>query len=191
VGESRLASTPERAGKITGMADEDNASRMTQALQGASSLQLYQMRSLIDAMLGETKRTVAARAALHLGQAVRFIDHRTGQVRLGRLIARHDTQATVLEESVRRTWKIPYVAIEGALNAPGEQPTPYDPPPEPAKPQGRVEFKVGDKVTFDDGKGVALVGMIMRINRRTATLQTMEGRTWRVDFQLLRHVLDV
>ena len=188
-----MATAPElaHAGNIQGMADDDNASRMTQALQGASSIQLYQMRALIDGMLADTKRTIAARAALHLGQAVRFIDHRTGQVRLGRLIARHDTQATVLEESVRRTWKIPYVAIEGALNAPGKQLQAYDPPPEPVKPHGRVEFKVGDKVTFDDGKGIAQVGMTMRINRRTATLQAMDGRTWRVDFQLLRHVVDV
>lgn len=173
------------------MVDDDNASRMAQALQGASSFELYQMRCLIDAMLGDMKRTIAARAALHLGQAVHFIDHRTGQVRQGKLVARHDTQATVLEESIRRTWKIPYVAIEGALNAPAGQPKPYDPPPEPAKPHGRAEFKVGDKVTFDDGKGVALVGMIMRINKRTATLQTMDGKTWRVDFQLLRHVVEV
>jgi hypothetical protein len=132
------------------MADDDddnnNASRMTEALQGASSIQLYQMRALIDAMLADTKRTIAARASLHLGQAVRFIDHRTGQVRLGKLIARHDTQATVLEDSVRRTWKIPYVAIEGARSEPGNQPKPYEPPPEPVKPQGRAEFKVGDKV---------------------------------------------
>lgn len=52
-------------------------------------------------------------------------------------------------------------------------------------------FQVGDKVTFDDAKGVAQVGMITKINRRTATLQTMDGRNWRVDFQLLRPVLDV
>ncbi|NPC58486.1 hypothetical protein [Caenimonas soli] len=90
----------------------------------------------------------------------------------------------MLEESVRRIWKIPYAAIEGALNAA------YDPPPEPAKPQGLIEFKVG-KVTFDNCKGSVLVGMIMRINRRTATLQTMGGKTWRVDFQLLRHVVEV
>ncbi|HSI61037.1 MAG TPA: hypothetical protein VLA16_26000, partial [Ideonella sp.] len=140
------------------MVDDDNASRMIEALQGASSMQLYQMRTLIDGMLADTKRAIAARAALHLGQSVQFIDYRTGQIRHGKLIARHDTQATVLEESVRRTWKIPYVAIEPAQSAPGEQPKPYDPPPEPAKPQGRVEFKLGDKVTFDDGKGVALVG---------------------------------
>lgn len=46
-------------------------------------------------------------------------------------------------------------------------------------------------MTFDDAKGVAQVGMVKRVNRRTATLETMDGRTWRVDFQLLRHVVEV
>jgi hypothetical protein len=173
------------------MADDDTVLRMTEALQGASSMQLYQMRALIDEMLADTRRTIASRVALHLGQAVQFIDHRTGQVRHGKLIARHDTQATVLEEGVRRTWKIPYVAIEPAQGAAGEQPKVYDPPPEPAARPGQVAFNRGDKVTFDDAKGLAQVGMIKRINRCTATLETKDGKTWRVDFQLLRHVVEV
>jgi hypothetical protein len=89
------------------MAEDDIASRMVEALQDAPSMQLYQMRALIDVLLDDPKREMAARMKLHLGQAVRFIDHRTGQVRHGKLIARHDKQATVLEEDVRRTWKIP------------------------------------------------------------------------------------
>jgi len=32
---------------------------------------------------------------------------------------------------------------------------------------------------FDDAKGIALVGIITRVNRRTATLQAMDGRNWR------------
>ncbi|CAM4191204.1 Hypervirulence associated protein TUDOR domain-containing protein [Roseateles saccharophilus] len=58
-------------------------------------------------------------------------------------------------------------------------------------PGETVAFKVGDKVTFDDGKGVAQVGTVTRIKRRTATLQAMDGRNRRVGFELLRHVLDV
>ena len=173
------------------MADDDIAARMIEALQGASSLNLSQMRALIDGMLADPKRVMAARAGLHLGQAVQFIDFRTGQIRRGKLIARHDTEATVLEEAMRRTWKLPYVAIEGLPSEAAQQPKPYDPPPEPAATQGRGEFKVGDKVTFDDAKGRALVGVISRINRRTATLETMDGRSWRVDFKLLRHVVEV
>lgn len=173
------------------MADDDIAVRMIEALQDAPSLQLYQMRALIDGLLADPKRTMAARASLHLGQPVHFIDHRTGQVRHGKLIARHDAQATILEEAVRRTWKIPYVAIEGTCAAPGARPQPYEPPPEPVVPQGPGTFHIGDKVTFDDATGTAQLGLVTRINRRTATLEAMDGRTWRVDSQLLRHVVEV
>lgn len=171
------------------MAEDDIASRMVEALQDAPSMQLYQMRALIGVLLDDPKREMAARMKLHLGQAVQFIDHRTGQVRHGKLIARHDKQATVLEEDVRRTWKIPYVAIDGLTTEPGVQA--YEPPPEPAAQTANTTFKVGDKVTFDDAKGTALVGIVTRVNRRTATLQAMDGRNWRVGFELLRHVLDV
>ena len=173
------------------MVDDDNASHMIEALQGASSLQLYQMRALIDGLLADTKRTITSRAALHLGQPVQFIDHRTGQMRRGKLIARHDTQATVLEDGVSRSWKIPYVAIAAAPGTTGEESKVYDPPPEPAAPSGRVGFKLGDKVTFDDATGLAQVAMITRINKRTATLETLDGKNWRVDFELLRHVVEV
>lgn len=172
------------------MAEDDIASRMVEALQDAPSMQLYQMRALIDVLLDDPKRELAARMKLHLGQAVQFIDHRTGQVRHGKLIARHDKQATVLEEDVRRTWKIPYVAIDGRSAEPGVA-KPYEPPPEPAPQTANATFKTGDKVTFDDAKGTALVGIVTRVNRRTATLQAMDGRNWRVGFELLRHVLDV
>jgi len=173
------------------MVEDDIALRMVEALQDAPSLQLYQMRALIDVLLDDPKREMASRLKLHLGQAVRFIDHRTGQVRHGKLIARHDKQATVLEEDVRRTWKIPYVAIDSMSAEPSAQAKPYEPPPEPAAQMANATFKVGDKVTFDDAKGIALVGIITRVNRRTATLQAMDGRNWRVGFELLRHVLDV
>ena len=171
------------------MAEDDIASRMVEALQDAPSMQLYQMRALIGVLLDDPKREMAARMKLHLGQAVQFIDYRTGQVRHGKLIARHDKQATVLEEDVRRTWKSPYVAIDSLSTGPGVQA--YEPPPEPAAQTATAAFKVGDKVTFDDAKGAALVGIVTRVNRRTATLQAMDGRNWRVGFELLRHVLDV
>lgn len=95
----------------------------------------------------------------------------------------------MLKEDVRRTWKIPYVAIDSLTAEPGMQH--YEPPPEPAAQTANNTFKVGDKVTFVDAKGTALVGIVTRVNRRTATLQPMDGRDWRISFELLRHVLDV
>ena len=47
---------------------------MIAALEGASSLQLYQFKALIEGMLADPRRGIAARASLHLGQAVQFVD---------------------------------------------------------------------------------------------------------------------
>ena len=173
------------------MAQDDIAARMIEALDGASSLQLYQLRALIDVMLAEPKRTMQACAELHLGQPVRFVDFRTGELRQGKVVAKQATQASVLEEATRRTWKIPYVSIEAAETTPGDAAKPYDPPPEPAQRPSPTGFAVGDRVTFDDGKGGALVGVIAKINRRTASVVTDNRQSWRVDFPLLRHVVEV
>jgi ABC-type ATPase involved in cell division len=35
------------------------------------------------------------------------------------------------------------------------------------------------------------VGIVVRINQRTATVDTGNGHAWRVPFHMLRHVLDI
>lgn len=51
--------------------------RIIEALEGASSLQLYQLKALIESMLADPRRGIAARANLHLGQPVHFVDSAT------------------------------------------------------------------------------------------------------------------
>lgn len=167
--------------------------RMIEALQGASSLQLYQLKAVIAGLLADPRRGLKARTSLHLGQAVRFIDFRDGQMRSGKIIAFKDTQATVLEDGTKRTWKIPCLAMQGYTDAdrPSAQ-APYEPPPEPASMATKArEFQRGDTVTFDDRDAKAVTGTIVRINQRTATIATGDGGTWRVPFHMLRHVLDI
>lgn len=174
------------------MTENDAVARVSEALQGATSVQLYQLRALIDTMLTDPKRTAGALVQLHLGAAVQFVDFRTGELRRGKLIARRDQQVTVLEDEVRRMWKIPAVAVEPAPHREDDDANgQYEPPPEPAARREPHSFRIGDKVTFDDGKGKALVGIVTRINRRTVGIGATDGRQWRVDFQLLRHVVDV
>ena len=166
---------------------------MIEALEDASSFQLYQLKALIEGMLADPRRGIAARANLHLGQPVQFIDFRDGQMRRGKIIAMRDTQATVLEEGTRRTWKIPCLAMQSdhAAGRRDEQAA-YEPPPEPARATTRArEFQRGDTVTFADRDGHNITGVIVRINQRTATLGTSDATTWRVPFHVLRHVLEV
>jgi hypothetical protein len=166
--------------------------RMTEALEGASSLQLYQLKAVIDVMLADPRRGIAARANLHLGQPVQFVDFRDGQMRRGKIIAMRDTQATVLEEGTKRTWKIPCLSVQPHVGTHRDEQASYEPPPEPSTlPTPARDFHRGDTATFDDRDGRNITGVIVRINQRTATLATSDGQSWRVPFHVLRHVLDV
>jgi len=168
---------------------------MIEALESASSLQLYQLKALIEGMLADPRRGMAARASLHLGQAVQFVDFRDGQMRRGKIIAMKDTQATVLEEGTKRTWKIPCVAMQGHTDAARRTgQAPYEAPADPITAATKArEFQRGDTVTFDDRDGRAVKGVIVRVNQRTATIGTgtADGGIWRVPYNMLRHVLDI
>ena len=46
-------------------------------------------------------------------------------------------------------------------------------------------------MAFEDKHLNTQVGTIIRINQRTATIDTGNGHTWRVGFALLRHVVNI
>ena len=54
----------------------------------------------------------------------------------------------------------------------------------------RADFRVGNRVTFIDKSLQHRVGLIVRVNQHTATLDC-DGQKWRVAFELLRHLVDV
>ena len=65
-------------------------------------------------------------------------------------------------------------------------------PEPPAAPRPtRNDFRCGEKVAFEDKYLQTVVGTIVRINSRTATIDPGDGTHWRVGFALLRHVVDV
>ena len=164
--------------------------KLLDALSRASSLELFQLQTLIERMLADPKRIIAVRVNMHLGQSVRFLDPRDGQMRSGKVVDMRDTQVVVHEMATRREWKLPYAAIEpptpGAAPA---RPEPADPPEVPLPQRG--DFRCGEKVAFEDRYLNTQVGTITRINQRTATIDTGNGHSWRVGFALLRHVVDI
>jgi hypothetical protein len=100
-----------------------------------------------------------------------------------------DTQLTIQEQATRSAWTVPYTAVEPP--APGaSRPTP-EPAPPPAPRAGRNDFRCGEKVAFEDKHLNTVVGVIVRINQRTASIDPGDGTTWRVGFSLLRHVVDI
>ena len=64
--------------------------RVLEALQQASSLELYQLSTVIERLLADPRRILAVRKDLHLGQTVRFMDWRDGSLREGKIVAMRD-----------------------------------------------------------------------------------------------------
>ena len=163
--------------------------RLLELLSRASSLELFQLNSVIERMLADPKRIVQVRKDMHLGQTVRFLDWRDGQMRTGKVLEMKDTKATIHEDGTRNSWTLPYAAIEPP--APGAS-KPATPPAMPTPPRSRRnDFRCGEKVAFEDKHLNTVVGTIVRINQRTATIDPGDGMTWRVGFALLRHVVDI
>jgi hypothetical protein len=164
--------------------------KLIDALNRASGLELFQLSAIVERMLADPRRIIAVRVNMHLGQTVRFLDWHDGQMRNGRVIALKDTQVTLHEEGTRREWKLPYAAVEPPPASRTAPPPAEALAPQPPKP-GRGDFRCGEKVSFEDRYLQTQVGIVIRINQRTASIDTGDGHTWRVGFQLLRHVLDI
>lgn len=165
--------------------------RLLEVLGRASSLELFQLNAVIERMLADPKRALAVRKDLHLGQQVRFMDWRDGSMRAGTVVELKDKQLTIHEAGTRSSWALPYAAVEPPRD--GASTIQADPKPAPATaPKAtRNDFRCGEKVAFEDKYLNTVVGTIVRINQRTATVDPGDGTTWRVAFGLLRAVVDI
>ncbi len=168
--------------------------KLIDALNRATSLELFQLSAIIERMLADPRRIIAVRTNMNLGQTVRFLDWRDGQMHHGKVVAMKDTQVILHEEGTRREWKLPY----GAVEPPGPQTPPATASARTSAPKNlpmRGDFRCGEKVSFDDKYLQPQMGSIMRINQRTATVDTGSGsgsgQSWRVPFHMLRKVFDV
>ena len=171
--------------------------KLIEDLPMATSAELYQLSWVIDQLLADPRRIVQARTQLHTGQQVQFFDWNTGKLKPARVIAMKDRRVTVLDETSNAHFTVPYEAI--MLAPSGEPPaatgnsdkattqTKPSPPPEIPK---REDFRIGNKVRFTDPNLQPRVGLIVRINKRTATIDC-HGETWHAAFGLLRHVDDI
>src|SRR3990167_8121954 len=85
--------------------------RVLDALQNASSLELFQLSTLIERLLADPRRILAVRKDMNLGQTVRFVDWRAGSMREGKVVAMRDTQVTLQDLRARKERKLPSAAF--------------------------------------------------------------------------------
>lgn len=174
--------------------------KLIEELPMGTSAELYQLSWVIEQLLADPRRIVQVRSQLHTGQQVQYFHWAQGKLRSARVVGMHADHVAVQDTGYSKAFKVHYAAIltEPATapnDAPIEaSPTPADveltrpaPPPEVA---ARADFRVGNRVTFTDKNFQRRVGLIVRVNQHTATLDC-DGQKWRVAFELLRHLVDV
>jgi len=162
-----------------------------EALNRASSAELYHLSIVLDRLMSDPARIVQARLKLNVGQQVRFVDWKAPgaalRFRSGTVVAMKDTQIVVQDATTRTHWTLPYAAIEIPA---GEPKINREPSPTPPQPR-REDFRVGDRVSFEDRHLQTRIGTIVRINQKTATIDSDDGPGWRVSYALLRPVVDI
>lgn len=170
--------------------------KLIEDLPMATSAELYQLSWVIEQLLADPRRIVQARAQLHTGQPIRYLSWQDGKLRSARVVGMHGEHVAVHDEGYSKPFKVHYAAIlteptdvadESGATPPDVEPTKPSPPPEVAS---RADFRVGNRVIFTDKTFQRRVGLIVRVNQQTATLDC-DGQKWRVAFELLQHLVDV
>lgn len=163
------------------------------ALPQAGTLDLYRLGYAIRALYSEPRRVLEIRRHLHLGMTVRFFDATTGVMRNGRITALRQHDVAIDETDRPSRWSgVPYAALDLQPADTTDSVEILD-----AAPQGpraaartRADFKVGDSVSFTDRGGRTVFGRIVRLNQKTASIDT-DGGSWRVSYPLLQPVVDL
>ena len=170
--------------------------KLIEDLPMATSAELYQLSWVIEQLLADPRRIVQVRAQLHAGQPVQYLSWADGKLRPARVVEIRGDHVALLDVASNKAFKVHYAAI---LTDPGTAPTDGGPTPangDPDKPApppeiaDRGDFRVGHRVTFIDKNLQHRVGLIVRVNPYTATLDC-DGQKWRVAFELLRHLVNV
>ena len=114
-------------------------------------------------------------------------DNPLGPPAQGTIVELRQTQAVIQDSTTRRRWGVPYAAIIPDTAIGPNLVEPASPP----RTQ-REEFFIGDTVGFTDKHLSKRVGIIVRLNAKTASIAVndSDGHS-RVSYALLRKIIDI
>ena len=103
-------------------------------------------------------------------------------------MGKKDSRVTVLDTQTKRHVSLSFagIVLQPSTESAATKDETLAPPPEIGR---REDFRVGQRVSFTDSDLQHRLGVIVRVNQQTATV-SCDGRTLRVSFPLLRHVID-
>ncbi len=155
-------------------------------LDGTNTFDLYRLNDVINQMLDDPKRLIAIKRKLRLGQAIKYYLLSDGRLQQGIVVKVKTTRVVIRDDVDGRRWDVPLCAISLDDNSIVDMA-----PAMPAQEKlSKSDFRVKDNVGFSDKSGQDRYGKIVRLNKKTATIECDQLGTWRVSYALLHKVIE-
>jgi hypothetical protein len=159
-----------------------NFSDVLNALNGASTFELYRIRAAINVALDEPSRMQAIYSQLQVGQSIEYFEPRANAKRYGKILALRRKAAVIIDRDDGKRWLIEFASINlGGADVQIRQTM--------QRGLGRNEIAVGQIVGYIDRNGKQRSGQVIRLNDKTVSLMVGDQQ-WRVAYCFLHHVLE-
>lgn len=154
------------------------------SLDNASLFDLWRLNVFIARALDNPHKNEALRTRLSVDQAVRYFDTSQNREISGRIVAVKRTRALIRRDHDQKTWSLPFymLKLQGA-----------DAGAHCSRSHTKVHrdsLRVGDSVGYKSRSGREVYGIVLKLNRKTATVRLANGEQWKVSYGLLFYVID-
>ncbi|MBT8339490.1 MAG: hypothetical protein HKP58_11970 [Desulfatitalea sp.] len=159
-------------------------SNILQALNKASSFDLFRLKVAIDQQLENPYRLSEIKKSLRLGQNISYFDRTENRLITATVIKIMRKRVLVQNLHDQEKWEIPLYCINlddvntDIINSSKDG-------------LDKSQLKVGDMVGFQDKYHNDVNGKIIRLNSKTATIMTNTKVQWRVGYEYLHLIYDI
>jgi hypothetical protein len=152
------------------------------ALGKASLFDLWRLNAAIGRALEDPNKNEAIRANLRVGQSIRYFEAKQNREISGSVVEIKRRRALIEHDHDKKLWNIPFYMI----NLQGAH---VDSHASRAKVH-RDSLRVGDAVGYRSRTHREVYGVVIKLNRKTATVRLVTGEQWGVPYRLLFYILD-
>lgn len=152
------------------------------ALGKASLFDLWRLSAAIGRALEDPNKNETIRAHLRVGQSIRYFEAAENREIPGSVVQIKRSRALIQNDHDKKLWNIPFYMI----NLQGAQ---VDSHASRAKVRPD-SLRMGDAVGYRSRTQREVYGVVIKLNRKTATVRLATGQQWGVPYSLLFYILD-
>jgi hypothetical protein len=152
------------------------------ALGKASLFDLWRLSAALRRALEDPNKNQAIRANLRVGESIRYFEAKQNREIPGSVVAIKRSRALIQNDHDKKLWDIPFymINLQGAhvdFHASRAKVSPDS-------------LRVGDAVGYRSRTQREVYGVVIKLNRKTATVRLATGQQWGVPYRLLFYILD-